>query len=78
MSQKIIKLTESDIKEIVKKIIIKENRYLGSCVEVGDDNSCKKELSDGEELVNDLMMLMTSFTGRVHSKRAQENRKKQK
>ena len=23
-----------------KKFIIKENRYLGSCVEVGDDNSC--------------------------------------
>lgn len=38
----------------------------------------KKELSEDEELVNDLMMLMASFTGRVYSKRAQENRKKRK
>lgn len=40
--------------------------------------SNKKELSEDEELVNDLMMLMASFTGRVYSKRAQENRKKRK
>jgi excisionase family DNA binding protein len=38
----------------------------------------KKELSGDDELVNDLMMLMASFTGRVYSKRAQENRKKRK
>jgi predicted site-specific integrase-resolvase len=38
----------------------------------------KKELTEDEELVNDLMMLMASFTGRVYSKRAQENRKKRK
>jgi predicted site-specific integrase-resolvase len=29
-------------------------------------------------LVNDLMMLMASFTGRVYSKWAQENRNKRK
>lgn len=40
--------------------------------------SNKKELTEDEELVNDLMMLMASFTGRVYSKRAQENRKKRK
>jgi predicted site-specific integrase-resolvase len=40
--------------------------------------SNKKELTQEDELINDFMMLMASFTGRIYSKRAQENRKKRK
>ena len=47
------------------------NTY-GVTIEITND----KILSGDEELVNDLMMLMASFTGRIYSKRAKENRKK--
>ena len=38
----------------------------------------KKEYTDQDELVNDMMMLIASFSGKVYSLRAQENRKKRK
>lgn len=38
----------------------------------------KKEYTEQEELVNDMMMLIASFSGKIYSLRAQENRKKQK
>lgn len=38
----------------------------------------KKEYMEQEELVNDMMMLIASFSGKVYSLRAQENRKKRK
>ena len=38
----------------------------------------KKEYTEQEELVNDMMMLIASFSGKVYSLRAQENRKKLK
>jgi len=40
-----------------KKFIIKENRYLGSCVEVGDDNSCN--------YINDIFSDATEMAGYV-------------
>ena len=36
------------------------------------------ECTEQEELVNDMMMLIASFSGKVYSLRAQENRKKRK
>ena len=36
----------------------------------------KTEYTEQEELVNDMMMLLVSFSGRVYSARAKENRKK--
>ena len=38
----------------------------------------KKEYTEQEELVNDMMMLIASFSGKVYSMRAKENKKKQK
>lgn len=38
----------------------------------------KKEYTEQEELVNDMMMLIASFSGRLYSARAKENRKKRK
>jgi len=38
----------------------------------------KKDYTEQEELVNDMMMLLASFSGKVYSLRAQENRKKRK
>lgn len=38
----------------------------------------KKEYREQEELVNDMMMLIASFSGHLHSNRAKENRKKRK
>ena len=38
----------------------------------------KKEYTEQEELVNDMMMLIASFSGKVYSLRAKENRKKRK
>lgn len=36
----------------------------------------KKEYTEQEELVNDMMMLIASFSGRLYSARAKENAKK--
>ena len=38
----------------------------------------KNEYTEQEELVNDMMMLIASFSGRLYSARAKENRKKRK
>lgn len=38
----------------------------------------KKEYTEQEELVNDMMMLIASFSGRLYSARAKENTKKRK
>lgn len=38
----------------------------------------KKEYTEQEELVNDMMMLVASFSGRLYSARAKENSKKRK
>ena len=38
----------------------------------------KKEYTEQEELVNDIMMLIASFSGRLYSARAKENTKKRK
>ena len=38
----------------------------------------KKAYTEQEELVNDMMMLIASFSGKVYSMRAKENRKKRK
>lgn len=37
----------------------------------------KKEYTEQEELVNDMMMLIASFSGKTYSMRAKENKKKQ-
>lgn len=37
-----------------------------------------KDYTEQEELVNDMMMLIASFSGKVYSLRAQENKKKRK
>ena len=38
----------------------------------------KKEYTEQEEFVNDMMMLIASFSGRLYSARAKENAKKRK
>lgn len=38
----------------------------------------KKEVTEEEDLVNDMMMLIASFSGKIYSKRARENKKKVK
>ena len=38
----------------------------------------KNEYTEQEELVNDMMMLIASFSVRLYSSRAKENRKKRK
>ena len=38
----------------------------------------KKEYTEQEELVNDMMMLIASFSGRLYSARAKENARKRK
>ena len=38
----------------------------------------KKEYTEQEELVNDMMMLIASFSGRLYSVRAKENARKRK
>lgn len=48
------------------------NNY-GVDIELTDN----KEYTEQEELVNDMMMLIASFSGRLYSARAKENRKKQ-
>lgn len=37
----------------------------------------KKEYTEQEELVNDMMILIASFSGKVYSMRVKENKKKQ-
>ena len=54
-----------------------------SCLDTNDPNEFielvdKKEYTEQEELVNDMMMLIASFSGKVYSMRAKENKKKQK
>ena len=49
------------------------NSY-GVDIELAD----KKEYTEQEELVNDMMMLIASFSGRLYSARAKENAKKRK
>lgn len=84
-----VKLCELVINKKINKVVIENKdrltRFQFNLIEmffnsydVEIDISNKKELTEDEELVNDLMMLMASFTGRVYSKRAQENRKKRK
>lgn len=43
---------------------------------VGIELTDKKEYTEQEELVNDMMMLIASFSGRLYSARAKENNKK--
>ena len=38
----------------------------------------KKEYTEQEELVNDMMMLIASFSGRLYSAREKENARKRK
>ena len=38
----------------------------------------KKEYTEQEELVNDMMMLISSFSGRLYSARAKENARKKR
>ena len=84
-----IKLCDLVIEKKINKVVIENKdrltRFQFNLIErffnsydVEIELSNKKELTEDEELVNDLMMLMVSFTGRVYSKRAQENRKKRK
>lgn len=84
-----VKLCELVINKKINKVVIENKdrltRFKFNLIEmffnsygVEIDISNKKEFTEDEELVNDLMMLMASFTGRVYSKRAQENRKKRK
>ena len=49
------------------------NSY-GVDIELAD----KKEYTEQEELVNDMMMLIASFSGRLYSARAKENARKRK
>ena len=83
------KLCELVISKKIDKVVIENKdrltRFQFNLIElffnsydVKIEISNSKELSEDDELVNDLMMLMASFTGRVYSKRAQENRKKRK
>ena len=38
----------------------------------------KKDYAEQEELVNDMMMLIASFSGKVYSLRAKENKKERR
>jgi predicted site-specific integrase-resolvase len=38
----------------------------------------KVDVSEGEELVNDIMMLMASFSGKLYGKRSAKRRKQKK
>jgi len=49
-------------------------RSYGVEIELTDD----KEHTEQEELVNDMMMLLASFSGRLYSARARENNKRKK
>ena len=84
-----VKLCNLVVSDKVDKIIIEHKDRLtrfqydlisfffskfGVELEVTDD----KEYTPSEELVNDLMMLMTSFSGKLYSNRAKENREKRK
>jgi|ERR1035437_313295 excisionase family DNA binding protein len=84
-----VKLCELVITKKINKVVVENKdrltrfqfnlieKFFGSYnVEIEISN--KKELTEDEDLVNDLMMLMASFTGRIYSRRAQENRKKRK
>lgn len=84
-----VKLCDLVIEKKINKVVIENKDRLTrfqfnliekffNCYGIEIELSNKKELTEDEELVNDLMMLMASFTGRVYSKRAQENRKKRK
>jgi predicted site-specific integrase-resolvase len=51
---------------------IKKNVIMSALSEI------TKEYTEQEELVNDMMMLIASFSGRLYSARAKENAKKRK
>lgn len=85
-----VHLTELVIKGEVSKVIIEHKDRLTrfqynfikdiyqvfGCEIIAVDD--KEDVSDSEELVNDMMMLIASFSGKVYSLRAQENKKNRK
>jgi len=84
-----LKLTNLVINMKINKIIIEHKdrltRFQYNFIEMmyssyGVEIICveKPELSEGEELVNDLMMLMASFSGKLYGRRSAKRRKEKK
>jgi len=82
-----LKLSNLVINKEIDKIIIENKdrltRFQFNFIEkmfdsYGVDVICvdKKDISEEEELVNDLMMLMTSFSGKLYGRRSAKRRKK--
>lgn len=82
-----IKLSNLVIEKKIDKIIIENKdrltRFQYNFIEkmfnsYGVDIICvdKKDISEEEELVNDLMMLMASFSGKLYGRRSAKKRKK--
>lgn len=84
-----IKLCELVINKKIDKVVIEHKDRLTrfqynliemffNSYEVDIELVDKKEYTEQEELVNDMMMLIASFSGKVYSLRAKENMKKRK
>lgn len=76
-------VTEKKINKVVIEHKDRLTRFQYNLIEfffnsygVGIELTDKKEYTEQEELVNDMMMLIASFSGRLYSARAKENAKK--
>lgn len=84
-----VKLCNLVVEQKINKVIIEHKdrltRFQYNLIEfffksygVDIELTDKKEYTEQEELVNDIMMLIASFSGRLYSARAKENNKKRK
>ena len=84
-----VKLCKLVTEKKINKVVIEHNdrltRFQYNLIEfffnsygVKIELTDKKEYTEQEELVNDMMMLIASFSGRLYSARAKENAKKRK
>lgn len=84
-----VKLCELVTEQKINKVVIEHKdrltRFQYNLIEfffnsygVDIELTDKKEYTEQEELVNDMMMLIASFSGRLYSARAKENNKKRK
>ena len=84
-----VKLCELVTEQKINKVVIEHKdrltRFQYNLIEfffnsygVDIELTDKKEYAEQEELVNDMMMLIASFSGRLYSARAKENNKKRK
>jgi excisionase family DNA binding protein len=84
-----VKLCQLVVNQKINKVVIEHKdrltRFQYNLIEyffksygVDIELTDKKEYTEQEELVNDMMMLIASFSGRLYSARAKENNKKRK